>query len=113
MSGAPKAEKQVSVSTTSTSMIGPRTEALDRVIFIHYPVQLKKDTTEVWALIDSRSEFNAIPPAYTKKPSLWVWKTDVGAQKIDGSILETYSMVIPSFQFKISLERLGSSQRLF
>ena len=98
MSGAPEAKKLVSVSTTSTSMTGPRTEALDCVPCIHYPVQFKKDTADIPALIDSRSEVNAMTPAYAKKLGLRIRKTDVGAQKIDGSTLETYGMVIADFQ---------------
>ena len=79
MSGAPEAKKLVSVSTTSTSMTGPRTEALDRVPCIHYPAQFKKDTAEVQALIDLGSEVNAMAPAYAKKLGLRVRKTNVGA----------------------------------
>ena len=37
-------------------------------------------------------------PAYTKKLSLRVRKTNVGIQKTDGSILEIYGMVIAGFQ---------------
>ena len=37
-------------------------------------------------------------PAYAKKLGLWTRKTYVGAQKIDGSLLATYGMVIASFQ---------------
>ena len=98
MSGALEAKKLVSVSTTSISITGPRTKALNRVSCIHYPVQFKKDTTEVQALIDLGSEVNIIAPTYAKKLGLRVRKTDVGAQKIDGSTLKTYNMVITSFQ---------------
>ena len=98
MSEAPEAKKLVSISTTSTSMTGPRTETLDCVPCIHYPAQFKKDTAEVLALIDSGSEVNAIAPAYAKKLGLRVRKTNVGAQKIDGSTLKTYDMVIAGFQ---------------
>ena len=42
-------------------MIGTREEALERVSYIHYPVQFKgTNETQVQALIDSRSEINAI-----------------------------------------------------
>ena len=37
-------------------------------------------------------------PAYAKKFGLKTWKTNVGAQKIDGSALETFGMVIADFQ---------------
>ena len=39
-------------------------------------------------------------PAYAKKLSLKTWKTNIGAQKIDGSALETFKMVIADFQVK-------------
>lgn len=46
------------------------------------------------ALIDSNTELNAMTPAYASILGLTVRKTDVGAQKIDGSALATYGMVI-------------------
>ena len=52
---------------------------------------------EVRALIDLQSEVNAMAPAYAKKLDLRVRKTDVEAQKIDGSTLETYGIVIAGF----------------
>ena len=36
--------------------------------------------------------------AYAKKLGLRVWKTDIGARKIDRSTFETYDMVIAGFQ---------------
>ena len=38
-----------------------------------------------------RSEVNAMNPAYAKKLGILIRKTDVGAQKIDGSYLDTFS----------------------
>ena len=37
-------------------------------------------------------------PAYAKMLGLKIWKTNVEAQKIDGSALETFGMVIADFQ---------------
>ena len=37
-------------------------------------------------------------PVYAKKLGLKTQKTNVGAQKIDGSALETFEMVIVDFQ---------------
>ena len=37
-------------------------------------------------------------PAHAKKLGLRTWKTNVGAQKINGSALETFEMVIADFQ---------------
>ena len=72
MSEALVTKKLVSVSAISTSMIGPRTEALKCVSCIYYPVQFKKDTAELRALIDSGSEVNEMASAYAKKLDLWV-----------------------------------------
>ena len=94
-------------------MTGPRTEALDCVPCIHYPVQFKKDTVEVRALIDLGSEVNAMAPAYAKKLGLHVRKTDVGAQKIDGSTLGTYGMVIAGFQVQDKFGKARFFQETF
>ena len=48
-------------------------------------------------------------PAYAKKLGLKIWKTNVGAQKIDGSALKTFGMVIANFQ----VEDKGGRPRFF
>ena len=35
---------------------------------------------------------------FARKLGLKIWKTNIGAQKIDGSTLETFEMVIADFQ---------------
>ena len=82
-------------------------EIVIRVPCIHYPVQFQKE--QVRALLDSSSEVNAMSPAYAKKLGLKTWKTNVGAQKIDGSALETFGMVIADFQ----VEDKGGRPRFF
>ena len=58
---------------------------------IYYPVQFRKDKkATIRALIDLDSKVNAMTPAYAKQLGLHVQKTDVGAQKIDGSLLRTF-----------------------
>lgn len=79
-------------------MFSPKKEALKRLPYIHYQVQFKKNMAEVQALIDSKSEVNTIASTYIKILSLQVQKTDVGAQKINKSTLETYDIVIVGFQ---------------
>ena len=69
---------------------------LERVPYIHYPVQFQEE--QVRALLDSGSEVNAMSPAYAERLGLKIRKTNVGAQKIDGSALETFGMVIANFQ---------------
>ena len=60
-------------------------------------------------MLDSGSKVNAMSPAYAEKLGFQTWKTNVGAQKIDGSTLETFRMVIADFQ----LEDKGGRPRFF
>ena len=65
------------------SMAGTREEALKRVPYIHYLVQLEgTNETQVQVLIDSGSEINAMTPAYTLRLGFRARRTNVGAQKI-------------------------------
>ena len=80
---------------------------LDKVPCICYPVQFRKDKDkDILALLDSGSEVNAMTPAYAAHLGLKVRVTNVGAQKIDGSSLATYGMVITAFQV---INKLGRS----
>ena len=65
------------------------------------------------ALIDSGSEVNAMTPAYASKLGLTIRKTDVGAQKIDGSHLATHGMVIAGFRLPDKLGRARFFQETF
>ena len=88
MSGVSEVKKLVSVSTTSTLIAGAREKALERIPYIHYPVQFEgTNKTQVQALIDSGSDVNTMIPAYTLRLDLRARHTNVGAQKIDGSTL--------------------------
>ena len=87
---------------------------LDRVPCIHYSVQFRKDKgSTIWALIDSGSKVNAMTPAYTKQLDLQIQKTDVKAQKIDGSLLRTFRMIIAGFQVEDKLGRARFFQESF
>ena len=48
-------------------------------------------------------------PAFARKLGLHIQKTNIGAQKIDGSTLETFGMVIADFQ----VEDKGGRPRFF
>ena len=78
---------------------------LQRVPGVYYLIWFKKK--EVQALINSDSEVNAMTPAYASRLSLWVYHTNIGAQKIDGFTLETFGMVLVSFQVE---DKLGKAQ---
>ncbi len=63
-----------------------KTKELEWISYIWYFV-ISKDQTE--ALLDSRSEVNAMNQAFAYQLGLKIWKTNVGAQKIDSTTLET------------------------
>ena len=80
-------------------MIDEREETLEPVFCIHYPVRFKKDAdkTPIQALINSKSEVNSIHPSSAKQLGLPIRLTDVGAPKIDGTMLDTYKIVVVAF----------------
>ena len=105
VSGA--AKKLVLVSATSTSVTGARKEALERVSCIHYPVEFKKDKTQVQALVDSGSEVNVMYPSFAKQLGLPIQLTDVGAQKIDSTALDIHGIVVAAFSVEDKANRVG------
>ena len=60
-------------------------------------------------MFDSGSNVNAMRPAYVNWLGLKTQKTNIGAQKIDGSALEIFKMVIADFQ----VEDKGGRPRFF
>ena len=87
-----------------------REEALERVSYIHYPVQFKNTSkAQVQALINLGSEVNTIHLTFAKQLGLLIRPTDVKAQKIDDTILNTYKMVIAAF----SVEDKAKQVRFF
>ena len=82
-----------------------------RVPCIHYPVRFQEE--QVKALLNSGSEVNAMNPDFARKLGLKVRKTNVGAQKIDGSALETFGMVIADFQVEDKASRPRFFQETF
>ena len=84
-----------------------------RVFYIHYPVWFQEDQEQVRALIDSGSEVNAMSSAYAKKLGPKTWKINVGVQKIDGSTLETFRIVIADFQVEDKGDRPKFFQKTF
>ena len=93
-------KKLVSVLATSVPVTDGSEEVVVRVPCIHYPVWFQGDQKQIRTLLNSGSEFNVMSPAYAKSLGLKTWKTNVGAQKIDGSALEIFGMVIADFKVK-------------
>ncbi len=52
-------------------------------------------------------------PAYAVELSLTTWKTSVGAEKIDDSLLETYNIASASFLLQNSLEKVWFFENTF
>ena len=65
------------------------------------------------ALLDSDNKVNAIYPAFVKKLGLAVQTTNVGAQKIDGTTLETYGMVVIAFSVTDQANRVRFFEEIF
>ena len=86
---------------------------LEKVRCIYYPIRFQKDFAGVRALLDLGSEVNAMTPGSASKLGLKACPTDVGAQKIDGSTLQTFGMVLASFQVEDKLGRTRFFQELF
>ena len=95
---------------TPLKSLDPEPE-LQRVFCIQYPIQVGKQSVQ--ALIDSGSEVNAMHPDFAKKLGLQVLSTNVGAQKIDGSKLDTFGMVIASFSVEDKKGRSRFFQEIF
>ena len=121
------AKKLASVSTTSTSVTEDSEEAilvsaneLEQVTCIQYPIAFLGGVTQdgsalgpVSALLDSGSEVNTMHPTFAERLGLVAWITNVGAQKIDGTTLETYGMVIAAFSITDQANKVRFFEEIF
>ena len=64
-------------------------------------------------LLDSGSKVNAMQPAFAEKLGLIVQSTNVGAQKIDGTTLEIYGMVVAAFSVTDQVNRVRFFEETF
>ena len=78
------------MSMTKASKEAPEI-TLDRVLYIHYPVQFEKNksNSNVSVMIISGSKINTMTPAYATKLGFKVWRINVRAEKIESSLLAT------------------------
>ena len=67
----------------------------------------------VSTLLDSDSKINAIHPAFAERLGLVVQTTNVGAQKINGTTLETYGMVVAAFSVTDQANRVRFFKETF
>lgn len=75
-------------------MTNKKIEELERVSCIRYPVSFKNQTE---VILDPGSDINARSQAFAYQLDLKIWKTNVKAQKIDGTTLETHGIVFSIF----------------
>ena len=66
--------------------------------YIYYPVRFQEE--QVKTLLDNSREVNTMNPNFARKLDFKVWKTNVEAQKIDGSVLEIFGIIIANFQIE-------------
>ena len=70
---------------------------LARVLCIWYPITFRKKSVLVSVLFDSGSEVNAIHSTFARELGLPIRTTDIGAHKIDGTMLDTFGIVVAAF----------------
>ena len=67
----------------------------------------------ITVLLDSGSEVNAIHPTLTWELGLSIRPTDIGAQKIDDTIVDTFEIVVTAFSMTRKANRVGFFEKTF
>lgn len=80
---------------------------------IYYPLHFWKDTKGVRDLIDWGSKVNVITLAYVAILGLKVQETNIRAQKVDGSTLDIFEMVLADFHVENKLGKAWFFQETF
>ena len=112
--------------TTSTSVTEDSEKAivdakkLEQVTCIQYPIIFPGGITKdgsildpMSALLDLGSEINAMHPAFAKKLGLVVQTTNIDTQKIDGTTLETYKMIVAAFSVTDQADKVRFFEKTF
>ena len=84
---------------------------LEQVLCIHYPINFKEKF--VLAVFDSSNKVDAVYPTFTKKIGLSIRSTDVGAQKIDGTTVDSYEKVVIAFLIMDKANRVRFFEKTF
>ena len=94
-------ENVKAIESTKVGKNGAESEGeypnLAQVLCIRYLITFWKKSLSMSALFDPGSEVNTIHPTLAWKLGLFVRPTDVEAQKIDGTMLDTFGMVVTAF----------------
>ncbi len=97
------------MSASSEASIRP----LQHVLCIRHLDQFQENQPKVKALIDSVGEVNAMTSVFIAKLGLRPRPINIGAQKIEGSLLKTHSMALARFSIQNSLERVRLFKKTF
>ena len=95
-----------------------REVTFEQVPYIRYLVRFCQKNNEdedkgIKALINLGSKVNAMHPTYATKLGLHARKIDVDAQKIDGSHLDTFGIVIADCSVKDKLGKIRFFRKTF
>lgn len=82
---------------------------VEKISCISYLIQFQENQEKVKVLLNSNSNVNAINPAFAQKLGSHIQNNNVGSQKIDASIFETFGIVIADFYLK----NKGGKPRIF
>ena len=121
-----KSQKLASVLTISMTVTENsewaivNAKEIEQVTCIQYSITFPGGVTQndstldpVSALFDSGSKVNAMHPAFAKRLSLVVQTTNVGVQKINGTTLEIYGMVVAAFSVTDQPDKVRFFKEIF
>ena len=93
---------------------------LEQIMCIQYLITFPGGVTQdsstldlMLALLDLGSEINAMHPVFAERLGLIVQTTNVGTKKIDGTILETYGMIVTVFSVTDQADRVRFFEKIF
>ena len=93
---------------------------LEQIMCIQYPIAFPGNITQdssvlnsMSALFNSGSEVNIMYPTFAERLSFVVQTTNVSTQKIDGTTLETYEIVVAAFSVTDQADRVRLFKKTF
>ena len=82
-----------------------------RVSFIYYLIWVNQD--KIWALLNNSSMINTMSFKCNQKLGFKIWKIIVRAQKIKGSVIKIFEMVIANFPIKDKVDKPKFFQKFY
>lgn len=88
-------------------------KTLQKVPSIQYQFKFQNGQLKIKTLINSNNKVNTITLAYTIKLDFIIQKTSFKAQKINGSLLEIFNIVLACFLLQDNLEKVCFFEKTF